>query len=104
MHRIFGVRRAYSIWIYILGYSQLANTIASIIVNALQCIPINKVWDPSVTGARCVQSGAWVAGVESTNSGIDLGITILAMVMIRSVQMRTSTKWKLAAVFALGAL
>ena len=41
-HRLFGINRAYAIWIKILGFAQLGNTIASISVNAFQCVPVHK--------------------------------------------------------------
>ncbi|KAI1170514.1 integral membrane protein [Nemania sp. FL0916] len=103
-HRIFGVRPSYSLWIKFFAVVQTGEAIAAQFIAIFQCSPIYKYWDSTITYGSCIRAGPWVAGVESVNSFVDFGMTILAMVMIHDLNLKTSTKWKLSAVFILGAL
>ncbi|KAI0867976.1 integral membrane protein [Hypoxylon argillaceum] len=102
-HRIFGVRQSYSLWIKFFGLVQAGEAVAAQFIALFQCSPVNKYWDSTVTHGSCIRAGPWVAGVESVNSFVDFGMTILAMIMVNDLNLRTSTKWKLYAVFVLGA-
>ncbi|KAJ4424251.1 hypothetical protein N0V82_001117 [Gnomoniopsis sp. IMI 355080] len=100
-HRIFGVRRAYRVWIYILGAFQTVLSIVFCVFEALQCQPFDKYFDRSVPGT-CKDDGLVVIGGETPNSLVDLAMVILAMVMIRPRQLPSATKWKLRVLFGFG--
>lgn len=102
-HRIFGVNRGYKFWIKFLGGVQIVYTIVTSLVSLFECTPVSMYWDPLATG-HCINTGAFLAGVESTNSFVDFAMVILAIVMLRELQVNGQTKLKLGLVFALGGL
>lgn len=99
--RIFGVRRAYKIWINILGAFQIGLSLVFCAFEALQCRPFNKYFDRSVPG-KCQEDGLVVISGETPNSLVDFAIVILAMVMIRPRQLPSATKTKLRVLFGFG--
>lgn len=102
-NRIFGVNRVYKIWIKILAGIQVVYTIVTSLVSLFECTPVSLYWDPLATG-HCINVGAFLAGVESTNSFVDFAMVILAMFMLRELQVDGRTKLKLGLVFVLGGL
>lgn len=102
-HRIFGVKRVYKFWIRTLGVIQILYTIVTSLVSLFECTPVSKYWDPLADG-HCINTGAFLAGVESTNSFVDFAMVILAMFMLRELQVNGQTKLKLSLVFVLGGL
>ncbi|KAJ2987031.1 hypothetical protein NUW58_g4729 [Xylaria curta] len=101
--RIFGINRIYAYYIWLLGILQVAVNIALIIVQFLQCRPLNKFWQYWADGT-CISSFTLLASVEPFNSVIDFALVILALVMIRSLNMSRKTKWRLRFLFGLGSL
>jgi hypothetical protein len=102
-HRIFGINRTFSYWIYFLGAMEVAWFIALLPIYLFSCQPISKGWDPLLPGT-CVNYDASVAGLESINSAVDFAMVILAFCMIRPLNISNSTKVKLSLIFAVGAL
>lgn len=100
-HRIFGVRRAYRIWIYILGGFQTILSLVFCVFQALQCRPISKYFDRSVPGT-CQDDGLVVISGETPNSLVDFAMVVLAMAMIRPRQLPSATKWRLRVLFGFG--
>lgn len=101
LYRIFGVKRAYRVWIYIIGGFQTGLSLVFCIVQALQCQPFDRYFDRSVPGT-CKDDGLVVISGETPNSLVDFAMVILAMVMIRPRQLPSATKWKLRVLFGLG--
>ncbi|KAI1394962.1 hypothetical protein F4819DRAFT_479949 [Hypoxylon fuscum] len=102
-HRLFGVNRNFVRWIQLIGFIHVAWCIATLCIYLFSCQPISKGWDLLRDGT-CVNYLSTVAGCESINSAVDFSLVIAALFMIRPLRMKTSTKWKLAAIFAVGGL
>jgi hypothetical protein len=102
-YRIFGVNRAYRIWIYVIGGIQTVLFIIFCTFQALQCKPLARYWDLSIPGT-CTDEGVVILGGETPNSLVDFAMVILAMFMIRPRQLASSVKWRLRILFGLGAL
>ncbi|KAK9775317.1 putative Cytochrome P450 [Seiridium cardinale] len=102
-HRIFGVQRSFSLWVKAVAVFQLLSGIAYWIAGIFTCTPVYRYWTPTAEGS-CMNVSHFEAAQESVNSFIDLVIVALAMVVLRKVQVSTSTKIKLAIIFALGGL
>lgn len=102
-HRIFGISRVYKFWIRTLAATQILYTIVSSLVSLFECTPVRKYWDPLAPG-HCINVGAFLAGVESTNSFVDFAMVIVAMFMVRELHVNGRTKMNLSFVFLLGGL
>ncbi|RYP69622.1 hypothetical protein DL769_005242 [Monosporascus sp. CRB-8-3] len=102
-YRIFGINRAYRIWIYLLGGSQTVLFIIFCIFQGLHCKPFDRYFDRSIPGT-CKDDGTVILGGETPNSIIDFAMVILAMFMIRRLQLSSTMKWRLRLLFGLGTL
>ncbi|KAI9695819.1 MAG: hypothetical protein M1820_008413 [Bogoriella megaspora] len=102
-YRIFGVKRAYRIWIYILGGIQSIWFLFLVIGQLLQCKPLYRYFDITVEGT-CTDEGTVILGCEVPNSLVDFAMVVLAMFMIAPLQLSAGTKWKLRVLFGLGGL
>lgn len=101
--RIFGINRTYRICIYVLAGAQGILSLIFCIFQALQCRPFSKYFDLTIPGT-CKDEGTVILGGEAPNSLIDFAMVILAMVMIRKLQLTSAVKWRLSIVFGLGFL
>ena len=102
-HRIFWVNKTFVRWIYAIGIVHISYSIACLCIYFFSCRPISKSWDVLQPGT-CVNYNASVAGLESINSGVDLAMVILAVLMVRKLHISKSLKIKLAFLFGLGSL
>lgn len=90
-------------WIYSLAAAQILCYIGLIIMQTLQCRPVNKFWQFWVEG-ECFPFSWILLVLEIPNSLIDFALVALAMVMIKGIQLRTGSMWKLRFLFGLGSL
>ncbi|KAI0890578.1 uncharacterized protein GGS22DRAFT_151278 [Annulohypoxylon maeteangense] len=102
-YRIFGVNRTYARCIYALGIIHVVWVIWTILFGALECNPVRKFWMPFIDG-KCLPSGIIAVPTETVNSLLDFALVFLAMHMIQSINMTRATKWKLRALFGVGAI
>jgi hypothetical protein len=102
-NRIFSIHRDFKMWIYITTSIAVAHYVAFCIVQGLVCRPFAKFFDRTIKGS-CLDDVKIVTSGEITNSIIDFGMIILAMVMIRSLQLSSKIKWKLRFLFGVGVL
>lgn len=102
-YRIFGVNRAYRPWIYLIGAVQIATYMALLIMQFLQCQPLNKFWRYWVPG-YCMPETTILLALEPPNALVDFALVALALAMIRPLQMQSSAKLKLRLLFGLGSL
>ncbi|XXH02010.1 hypothetical protein Hte_008375 [Hypoxylon texense] len=102
-HRLFRVDRSFSIWIKIIGVAQIVYTVVTMLVSVFQCTPVDRYWNIMLDGS-CIHVGPFLAAVESMNSFIDFAMVILAVLMVRKLQVSPATKIKLGVVFGLGGL
>lgn len=101
--RIFGVMQHYRKWIYSLAAAQILCYCGLLIMQPLQCRPINKFWQFWVEG-KCFPFSWILLAIEIPNSLIDFALVGLAMVMIKGIQLQTKSMWKLRFLFGLGSL
>ncbi|KAK9426029.1 putative integral membrane protein [Seiridium unicorne] len=101
--RIFGAKRAYRVWIYILSGIQSLWCLFLVIGQLLQCKPFYRYFDITIEGT-CTDEGTFILGCEVPNSLVDFAMVVLAMLMIRPLQLSARTKWKLRVLFGLGGL
>jgi hypothetical protein len=102
-YRIFSVKRVYGLWIQGIAALQFALYIVLVVMQFLQCRPLNKFWQWWSPG-DCMPFSTLLLAIEPANSLIDFALVILAMAMIRSLNMKTEAKWKLRFLFGLGGL
>ncbi|KAI2620576.1 hypothetical protein GGR54DRAFT_105255 [Hypoxylon sp. NC1633] len=102
-YRIFGVNRTYARWILAIAVLQGLTYIGLLITQLLQCRPLNKFWQFWAEG-ECFSFSYILIAWETPNSLIDFALVALALVMIRPMQIKVSTKWKLRFLFGLGSL
>lgn len=101
-HRIFPLpwmqRLSILVASFVIGY-----TIAHILTNIFQCVPIKAAWDPTVN-AKCIDYNAQLVAIAIINVTTDVVVLILPMRPLWSLQISASHKWQLGAIFSLGAL
>ncbi|KAL1858094.1 hypothetical protein Daus18300_010095 [Diaporthe australafricana] len=102
-YRIFSSSRVFVRWVYFLGTVQVIWSIATYIIHYVECIPPQKIWTPTLPGP-CIDNTAFLVGGETVNSLVDFALVGLAIWVVQSLQMKTSVKLKLAAIFAFGGL
>lgn len=103
--RIFSVKAAYRWSIYSIAVVHILFTIAMVLVVLFGCQPIAKGWNPTLPGS-CVTTAPrpFLAGAESINSTVDFVMVILAIFMIRDLNMSTANKLKISLLFIIGGL
>lgn len=102
-YRIFGVNRAFRIWIYIIASAQGLLVLLLSILHPLSCEPFERYFDKSIPGT-CRDDGLTILAGETPNSLIDIAMVILVMFMIRPLQLKSSTKWSLRVLLGMGVL
>ncbi|KAI1318726.1 hypothetical protein F5Y16DRAFT_391670 [Xylariaceae sp. FL0255] len=102
-HRLFFVERRFVICVWVVAILQLMWFIGTYVAHYLTCIPIAKVWDPTIPGT-CINNSTFLIAGETINSLIDFVMIGLAVWMVVRLQMDTSTKWKISFLFVLGGL
>ncbi|GAP92218.1 putative integral membrane protein [Rosellinia necatrix] len=102
-YRVFGVNRTYAWWIYGIFAIHSIWAIVVIVLNLAGCQPVEKNWYPLAPG-HCISQAVAAIPEETVNSLIDFAMVILAIVMIRTLQMSSRVKWKLGLLFGLGSL
>ena len=101
--RIFGIMNNYKVWIYSLAVIQELCYIGLVIMQTLQCRPVNRFWQFWVEG-ECFPFSWILLVLEIPNSLIDFALVALAMIMIKGIQLQTRSMWKLRFLFGLGSL
>lgn len=102
-YRIFHVSQRFVYCVWFLGIVQVAWSIATYLVHWLECIPLQKLWNPAVNG-YCINSQAFLAAGETPNSLVDFALIGLAIWMVKPLKVKTSVKIKLSAIFMIGGL
>ncbi|KAI0106405.1 hypothetical protein GGR51DRAFT_517598 [Nemania sp. FL0031] len=101
-YRIFGVSRTYRVWIYFFVGFQAVIVIIPCILLGLECSPFERYFDRSIPGT-CRDDGLIIVVGEAPNSAVDFALVILAMFMIRPLNLSSISKWRLRVLFSLGA-
>ncbi|KAI1392108.1 uncharacterized protein F4822DRAFT_389641 [Hypoxylon trugodes] len=103
-YRIFSVNETFLRWIYSLVGLQIAWFISAYVVKWNLCSPAPFAWDKTIEGGTCIDIGAFLAASETINSLVDFAMIGLAVWIVQSLQVDTSTKWRLCILFSLGGL
>lgn len=102
-YRIFSINRSHGRWIWAIAIAQAAVNIALFITQSLQCQPIHKFWEFWAEG-DCMPFSHILVALEPPNSVIDFALVALAMIMIKPLHLKRSTKWRLRTLFGLGSV
>lgn len=100
-HRLFAINKSFKYWMWGCGVVQIGYSVATFLVSLLSCQPVSKGWN-LVEPGYCINHSVFLAASETVNSTVDFVMVILAVVMIQSLKMKRSTKWKLAILFGAG--
>lgn len=102
-YRIFSVKRVFALCIQGIAAVQLALYIVLVVIQSLQCRPLNRSWQWWASGS-CMPFSTVLVAIEPLNSLLDFALVLLAMAMISSLHIKTEAKWKLRFLFGLGGL
>ncbi len=100
--RLFPVR-PFVVVLYITGAFVAAYSLTAAMVNLLQCLPVNSVWNPAVK-PRCVNLGLELLIFSSINVVTDFVILVLPMPLVWRLHTTTARKAQVSGLFLLGAL
>lgn len=102
-HRLFWVDRRFTVGVWIVAVLQTAWGLVVFLAFFLMCRPMAKLWTPTLPG-HCVNINVVFNVYEPINALLDFFVAALALWMLPSLQIKRSTRWHLATLFALGAL
>ncbi|KAI0019240.1 benzoate 4-monooxygenase cytochrome P450 [Xylariomycetidae sp. FL0641] len=102
-YRIFGVDRGYRRWILLLLGLHISWTVMLFTLQTVACRPIQKFWY-ILTPGYCIPATTMTFAGEIPSSLIDFALVALAMVMVNSIKISRSSRWKLRFLFGLGTL
>ncbi|KAJ5232633.1 hypothetical protein N7468_005589 [Penicillium chermesinum] len=77
--------------------------VAIFVTGTLNCIPVNKFWDPSIQG-YCIDSATFYYGMQIPNILSDLIILLMPVKVVIQLPVARSQKFLLSAVFLVGGL
>lgn len=101
--RVFFVNSTFKRWIWALSVVQVCWFISVLLVRINFCRPIQKLWLPATPGV-CLNPSYLLASGEAVNAFIAFFMIGLAMWMVRTLSMSTSSKRRLRVLFVLGGL
>jgi hypothetical protein len=103
LRRIFKVKKfEYAVWV-MMGFT-IAYGVACFITFFALCRPFAYNWDPTIPGGECGDRNLPFLLSAIFNFALDFAMIILPMPVLWHLQMSTSRKWALTAVFATGAV
>ncbi|KAJ9611703.1 hypothetical protein H2200_004887, partial [Cladophialophora chaetospira] len=101
-HRVF-TSRIVRVPVYIVGIIICVWALVCCVAGAFLCVPLKKLWDPSVPGS-CFDVTAFYVGLQIPNVVTDVAIFLLPLPAIRTLPLPSSQKWSLVAIFGVGLL
>ena len=90
----------YILWA--VGVFCVAYTVAQFLADVLQCVPLDKLWDPTVAGA-CINFESVIISGGILNIVTDFMILTLPMPLVWQLQVPTAKKRTLSIMFGIGA-
>lgn len=103
-YRLFGVRKTFKKVIVCALALVTCWCVAIVLLNILQCIPIQAAWIRSYPHSKCINNNASLLGTAITNVVIDLAILGLPLEPIWRLNLTLRKKLALTAIFCIGAL
>ena len=101
--KIFNTHRL-AIAAYAIGAVTMAYWLSTVLVAFLICRPFAFNWDKVSIKGHCGNTFAYYLSTAIVNLLIDVAIVALPLPLLWSLQMRTSRKLALTAIFSLGAM
>ena len=101
--RIFGTSRRFLILLWGIAIFVSSYSIAQIFLAIFQCIPMHKVWNPSLPG-RCVLMPAAAVIPSALNSATDVVMVSTPLPLIWGLNMQRNRKIQILGMFMLGYL
>ena len=98
--RIFKEKR-FLRWVKILIALVMVDWLAAQLTIILECLPIQALWDPTVSGT-CINLITFFVASGAVNVAIDFAILVLPLPMIWSLEIERHHKYALSGVFLLG--
>lgn len=99
--RIFRTRR-FQIAVYAVGVFIVCWFLATLLVSIFGCTPVKAAWDPTIAGARCINSSKFFLGNGVLNLSGDVIILCMPIPMGWTLQLARPKKLALTAVFLFG--
>ena len=100
--RIFPVRK-FVVVLWLVGAFVAAYSLTASLVNLLQCLPVNAMWNPRVK-PKCVNLGVELIVVSSINVVTDFIILCLPIPLVWRLQTSLTSKVQVTGMFFLGSL
>ncbi|KAJ5773032.1 hypothetical protein N7457_007928 [Penicillium paradoxum] len=79
-------------------------TVASVLVTAFQCTPVEASWNKTIKDKRCIHKNAWWYSFASISTFTDIVIAILPINPVRQLKLSKRNRIGLYFVFAVGGL
>jgi hypothetical protein len=98
--RIFKERR-FTFWLRVLIFLTIIHYLGDQFVIIFECVPIQALWDPFVTGT-CIDLIKFFVATGGINVGLDAAILLLPLPMIWALEIEKHHKIALSGVFLLG--
>ena len=99
--RIFSVHKL-AFFAYVIGALTLAYWLSTILTAFLICTPFAYNWDKLIIGGHCGNVLTYYLSTAIVNLLIDVAIVVLPLPILWGLQMKTSRKIALTAIFSLG--
>ncbi len=99
--RLFPVSGSFTAQVWILHILNISYAIVAVICFPLQCIPLAKVWTPTLPG-RCMDVTRLLLSTVITTIVLDLAVFLLPIPILLRLQMSVTRKLALCGVFLMG--
>lgn len=101
--KVFAIKREARITCYVTGLILIGNCVGTIIAALCVCIPLNALWDPSVSG-QCININQFYRWARLANVLSDVVVLALPIPHILSLHATKKTKLGLMITFLLGGM
>jgi hypothetical protein len=102
--RLFGEMDGVRPYVLALNTVNLLQMVAVLFANVFQCMPIERVWDPSVRGGQCLDRRILFVSTASFTILTDVLVLALPAWIFRGLNIPRRTKYALLSVFLLGGM
>ena len=89
--------------VYITGLIILVWAVVCCVAGALICIPLEKIWNPTLPGS-CFNISKFYVGIQIPNVITDIVIFIIPLPVISHLPLPRHQRWSLVGIFGVGLL
>lgn len=101
--RIFPNRR-FQYAVYVLATFLVCHGVLYLLLTALQCLPVNSIWDRSITNPKCLNANAIVYSSGVLSIFEDVAILLLPIRQVWRLKIDRRRRIMLLALFSIGVL